>query len=223
MTLLNSLLCNTRSLLMKTWWNWRPRQRTETRGRSNQTDSRHREWQDLLDLRRHYQFWGTEPKHRTVHEACSCCLECHPGPLCHDDEKKKSFYPDITGSFFKESRQSWIQQRTGTCVINVRREWNCSLPSVSYCRRSFSSAVFHLLSLRHSVTLLACSLDASLYVPAVVLYSCTSQGTLLYVKNVFFCVIFIYYLCRKYYKPVTVQLSPFSGTELLKPLDFPKW
>ena len=29
------LLCNIRSLQMKTWWNWRPRERTETRGRSN--------------------------------------------------------------------------------------------------------------------------------------------------------------------------------------------
>ena len=28
-TSLNSLLCNTRSSLLKTWWNWRPRDRTE--------------------------------------------------------------------------------------------------------------------------------------------------------------------------------------------------
>ena len=28
-TSLNSVLCNKRSLLMKTWWNWRPRERTE--------------------------------------------------------------------------------------------------------------------------------------------------------------------------------------------------
>ena len=26
---IESLLCNTRSLLMKTWWNWRPRERTK--------------------------------------------------------------------------------------------------------------------------------------------------------------------------------------------------
>ena len=41
-----------------------------------------------------------------------------------------------------------------------RREWNCSLPSVSHCWRSCSSAVSRLLSLLQSVTL-DCSLDAS--------------------------------------------------------------
>ena len=30
---------------------------------------------------------------------------------------------------------------------HVRHEWNCSLPSVSYCWQSFSSAISHLLSL----------------------------------------------------------------------------
>ena len=37
----------------------------------------------------------------------------------------------------------------------------------------------HLLALLQSVTLLACSLDASPWMPAVVLYCCTFQGTVL--------------------------------------------
>ena len=37
----------------------------------------------------------------------------------------------------------------------------------------------HLLSLLQSITLLACSLDASPCMPAVVLYYCTFQGTVL--------------------------------------------
>ena len=50
------------------------------------------------------------------------------------------------------------------------------MPSVSHCRRSFSSTVSHLVSLLQSVTLLAYSLDASPCMPAVVLNYCTCQG-----------------------------------------------
>ena len=55
-------------------------------------------------------------------------------------------------------------------VLNGRCEWNCSLPSISYCWQSFSSTISHLLSLLYSITLLPCWLDASPCVPAVVLY-----------------------------------------------------
>ena len=51
-----------------------------------------------------------------------------------------------------------FHQGTRTCAINIRCEWHCNLSSVSYCWRSFSSTVSHLLSLLQSVTLLACSL-----------------------------------------------------------------
>ena len=104
-------------------------------------------------------------------------------------------------------RSSWELSKMQTCIcfqqqtrtINVRHEWNCSLPSVSYCRWPFSSTISHLLSLLQSVTLLACSLDTSPCMPAVVLY-CK-------IKNVFFifCLFFMYYLCEKYYKSITVQ------------------
>ena len=42
--------------------------------------------------------------------------------------------------------------------------------------------------------------------PAVVLYYCTIQGTVR-LKSFTFCVclFFMYYLCEKYYKPITVQ------------------
>ena len=55
--------------------------------------------------------------------------------------------------------------------------WYCSLPSISYCWQSFSSAISHFLSLLQSTILLACSLDASPFVPAAILYYCTFQGT----------------------------------------------
>ena len=59
-----------------------------------------------------------------------------------------------------------VPARTRTCAINVRPEWNCSLPSISYCWRSFSSSISHFLSLLSSVTLLAWSLDTSPWMPA---------------------------------------------------------
>ena len=63
--------------------------------------------------------------------------------------------------------------------IRVRHEWNCSLPSIPYCWCSFSATISPLLSLLQSVTLLASSLDASPYMPTVVLYYCTFWGIVL--------------------------------------------
>ena len=65
------------------------------------------------------------------------------------------------------------------CSINDRSEWNCNLPSISHCWGSFSSTISYFLSLLQAVTLLACSLDASLCVPAIVLCYYTFQSTVL--------------------------------------------
>ena len=64
---------------------------------------------------------------------------------------------------------------TNLQVVNFQRRecaWNCGLPSASSCWRSFNStiSVSRLLSLLQSVTLPACSLDASSCMPAVVLH-----------------------------------------------------
>ena len=53
--------------------------------------------------------------------------------------------------------------------IRVRREWNCSLSSISYCWQLFSSTISYLLSLFQPGTLLACSLNATPCRPVVVL------------------------------------------------------
>ena len=81
----------------------------------------------------------------------------------------------------------------------LMREWNCSLPSVSWCWRSFSSTISHLLSLLTSVTLLACSLDISPCMPAVVLDYYFSRFCTVKIENVFFVFcFFVCYLCEKY-------------------------
>ena len=58
---------------------------------------------------------------------------------------------------------------TRTCAISVRPEWSGSLASISYCWWSFRSSTSHFLSLLLSVTLLACSLDTSPWMPTVAL------------------------------------------------------
>ena len=66
-----------------------------------------------------------------------------------------------------------------TCTISVTCGWNCSLSSISYWWWSFNSTIPHLLSLLQSVSLLACSHDASPCIPAIVLCYCTFQDTVL--------------------------------------------
>ena len=72
-----------------------------------------------------------------------------------------------------------------------------------------SSTISHLLFPLQSVTLLACSLDASLCMPAVVLYYRIFRVPCCKIENIFLCVclFLMYHLCGKYYKPITVQFS----------------
>ena len=116
--------------------------------------------------------------------------------------REKGYCPNITGSFFQEGRQ---KEGTRPYAINVRCEWNCSLLSAFYCWRSFSSTVSHLLSLLQSLTLLACSLDASqplyascctvlLYFPRLKMFFCCSF---------IFCVLILF--VWECYKPLTVE------------------
>ena len=53
-----------------------------------------------------------------------------------------SYYSDTSGSFLQKGRQKWNQQGTQNLCPQIRCEWNCSLPSISYCWWSFSSTIF---------------------------------------------------------------------------------
>ena len=118
-------------------------------------------WGDIVSS------WGIGSECRMVYEGCSSPSGGNPVQI---SECRKSYYPDITGSFFQEGRQNWIQQGTRTCAISDRHEWNYSLLSLSYCWWAFSSTISHLLSLLQLVTIIPCSLDANSCMAAIVLY-----------------------------------------------------
>ena len=62
-------------------------------------------------------------------------------------------------------------------------------------QRTLSSTISHLLPLLQAVTLLACSLDPSPSMPAVVLYNCTLFKVLYgKIKNIYFLCLFSYVL-----------------------------
>ena len=86
-------------------------------------------------------------------------------------------------------------------------EMRSCLPSVSYCWWAFSSTISHLLCLLQLVTLLAVFL-----MPVPVATCCTvllyysRYCTIKFKMFPFFVFIsFMYYLCEKYYKAITVQ------------------
>ena len=116
-------------------------------------------------------FWGTGLECGAVHKGCSSWS-------LYDEKKKKSYYSDITGLFFQDGRYNRIQQ-IRICAIEVRGEWNCSLPSTSNYWWSLSPTIFHLLSLLQLVAPFSCSLDASPCMPAAVLCNHTFQNTVL--------------------------------------------
>ena len=72
---------------------------------------------------------------------------------------------------------SWELSKMHMCILSTSdlSEF-ATLSSISYCWQSFSSIIFGLLS---SNQRLACSLNASPCMPAVVLYYCSFQGTIL--------------------------------------------
>ena len=89
----------------------------------------------------------------------------------------------------------WFQQ---TCSINIMCEWHCSLPSISYCRGAFRSAIPHPLS-PQAVTLLPVhSIPAPVY--QLLCYT-TVLFEILYckIKNILF---FMFFKCAIYVKSI---------------------
>ena len=87
-------------------------------------------------------------------------------------------HPDSTGSFSWKGKYNRIQQGTRTCTISVM--WvklQLVLPLLLMMILHLYNP--HLLSLLQPLSLLARSHDVSPCIPAVVLYYCTFQGTVL--------------------------------------------
>ena len=140
-------------------------------------------------------FWDTGPKCRTVHEGCNSHSECNPVLPCHVRWEEKSYYSDILDFLFLKNRIDRIESskkpelKPSTSVVSETAA--CPLLLLLLI---LQLSISHLLSLLRSVTLLACSLTASSWMPVVVLYYCTSQGTIRLKMFSFF--VFIYYWCE---------------------------
>ena len=80
-------------------------------------------------------------------------------------------------------RLNWTQQGTRICAISIRCEWTCSLLSISCCWRSFSATISHVSRSSCLFT------DASLCMPAIVLYFSRYYPIKLKTFFVFSCII----------------------------------
>ena len=141
-----------------TYW-WRPggigdleKEWRETRGRSNR---RTKAIYASGNCKGMFCVWGHKGPKRRVESAVQNAIQCYQDKCYLWQvtvqyslwQVTKSYFLDITGSLFREGRENWIQQGTGTCAIKRKCEWSFSFPSVSYCWWPFSSTISHLLSL----------------------------------------------------------------------------
>ena len=126
--------------------------------------------------------------------------ECNPALLCHLWwEKRKDLLPRHPWVVFTRNESS--KEGTRTCAINIRHEWNCSVPSISDRWRPFSSTISHFLPLIQLVTPLACSFNASLCLPATVLLY-FSRFCTVRLKMFHFFVLFVWKALWTYYSLV---------------------
>ena len=129
--------------------------------------TKYRDPQNVARL--HYQSWYlcTADKHGPLlqmqnHEKdtrslkpcglCMCDQSCPPQCHCSSRILTYSYIPTFKLPTFKDGN---------VCSTEVRCEWNCSLPSISFCWQPCSPTISHFYSLLQPGTRLACSLDGS--------------------------------------------------------------
>ena len=98
--------------------------------------------------------------------------------LCHLSWDKKSSFSDTIGSFSR----GWVELNPARNqnLCHQHQEWvKLQLALCLLLLTILRSTISHLLPLLQRATLLACSLDASPCMPAIVLYYWTFQGTVL--------------------------------------------
>ena len=168
---------------MKTWWNWREdkeRQRGSSSNRRTEEihDAGKGKGSSLSEAALsafEAQDLNTE-RYTKAAVAVQNAIQCYH--VIYDEKKRATTQASLDPFFKKVDNSTCSQQGTRTCAVSVRCEWNCSLPSVACCWRSFSSAISHFLSFLQSVTLFTCSPDASSCWPALILFYCTFWASL---------------------------------------------
>ena len=124
-----------------------------------------------------FSFWGSGLEHWMLHEDGSSHSECNPIVLRHLWWESESYYPDIWIVFFKRVDRTKPSKEPGPVPSTS------GVSEIAACPPSpitgDPSAVPSLPPLPPASGTLACSLDASPCVPAVVLYFCTFQGIIL--------------------------------------------
>ena len=98
-----------------------------------------------------------------------------------------------------------FQRCTHTHSTSIRCEWDGGWPSISYCWRSFTSTISYLSPLLSDSSCLftRCQLPYASCCTLLLYFSryCTARFKMFSFCG-FFCV---YYLCEKYYKPITIR------------------
>ena len=139
-------------------------------------------------------------------QGCSSHSECSPLLSCHLWWEKEGYYSHITGSVFSRG-QIELNPARNQNLCHQCQAWRI-LQLALHLPLSMILQLYHLPPPHHPpvITLRACSFDASPCMPAIVRYYCTFQDTIrLKMFSLFFVFVFMYYLCEKYYNPITVQ------------------
>ena len=196
---------------MKTWWNWRPRERMERdkrRRNSWRTKEIHHAGngqetffeEALLVFEAQDQMYnGTQGLHQPT--------ECNPALLCHPWWEKKSFYPDITQLFCQDVDRTESSKEPEP------------EPSTTGMSDTAAGPPSHTADDLSALPPPTSSPSSSQYLflpvharPAAVLHYCNFQSTVLYDENCFiFCAFLKCIICVK----SIINLLQYSTIQLI--------
>ena len=197
------------SLLMKIWWNWRPRRGLrETRGRSNwRTKEIHKAGNGkgfFFIWRGTVSFWGTGPECRTVQEGCTSCSKCSKMLPQHLWWEKRATSQTSLDQFLKRAHitESSKEPRAVASMSSISEIENCPPSPITDDPSALSFPTSSPYSSHSSCLLSQCQfLYASCY--TILLYFlryCTVR------LKMFIFVFLFYVLCQKYYKPIIMLM-----------------
>ena len=170
MTLLNSLLCDRRSLLMQTWWTCEA-QRKDKETRNG--------WRFSLFEEALLVFEAQDLNVEQYIKAAAA-YQHNPRLLCYLWWERKSCYPGMTGSFCQERGQNWMSEIAAGPPCPIADDPS-ALPTPTFSISSSQYLFLHILSVPAPV----CQL---LYCTTLLLRYCTVR-----LKHFFiFCVCWLF-------------------------------